>query len=118
MSKKIQQTNSSLFVPSAANSVEPIILDRGLRDSIFNTLWIYPAQGIDNATKKLTANVGSVWIGEKTTGADVTPAELPFDGAPFPIQLPPGQNKYIRDVLIQVDNAADGVWLKWWTDDD
>ncbi len=106
-------TQALLFLPGAANVIRNLIPND--RDAVFNTMWIYPCRAFD-AQGKRVANAASAWIGERTTYADVTPEELVYDGGPMPIQLPPGQTKLVRQVLVQVDDAADGVWAKWWID--
>ena len=83
------------------------------KDATFNRLWLWPCKAID-ATGKRTLNTGSVYIGEQTDSKDVTPDELASGDLPFPIQLPDGMTKQLRDVLIQADNAGDGVYFKYW----
>jgi hypothetical protein len=78
----------------------------------FNCLFLWPASGID-VTGKRVANSDSVFIGERTTDRDVTPDELESDANPFKIQLPEGEEKLLKDVLIQ-GTAGDGVWFNYW----
>ena len=106
-------TQSGFYAVPEANKIFSIQLD-GV-DHEFNRLWIYPASAVDHNAGKLTANVGDVYIGEKTASGNVTPDKLAFGDPPILIELPQGRSRKLSEIILQADNANDGVWLKFWT---
>ena len=80
---------------------------------MFNRLWIWPAKAISGG--KRTANTGDIYVGERSEGsADCTPDVLTTGDLAYLIELPVGETKALRDVIFQADNAADGVYFKYW----
>lgn len=107
MSKTTTKSGSKYAVE--ANVITPLTSDGKL---VFNKLFIWPASAI--TAKKRVANVGDIYIGERTSDEDVTPDVLTPADLAFKIQLPDGETKLLRDVIFQADNAGDGVYYKYW----
>jgi len=106
------KTLSGIYTTRAANQVERI---SDSQKEVFNKMVIYPGKAIDANTRKITANVGAVYVGERTEGeGDMTPDTLASADLPIIIQLPQGREKLVRDVLVQSDNAGDGIVFKYW----
>lgn len=108
-------TQSGFYATKQANKIESIAADSKVE---FNKLWLWPASGISAAVgSKGTRipNVGNIYIGERTDSEDVTPDVVATGDLPMVIELPQGENKMLRDVLIQADNLGDGVYYKFWT---
>lgn len=106
------KTISGFYGTKNANEIERISDNP---KAVFHKLFLYPCKGVNSANGKLNANAGNVYIGERTEGeSDVTPDLLQSADLPIVIELPQGKNKLLRDVLIQADNAGDGVYFKGW----
>jgi hypothetical protein len=102
-------TQSGIYLLQNANAIERISDSHKLS---FNKLWLYPAKAV--AGGLLTPNTGNINVGERTESGDVTPDVLQVGDLPMVIELPQGETKLLRDVLIQGANAGDGVWFKFW----
>lgn len=105
-------TQSGFYAVPEANKIFSFKLD-GI-DQEFNRLWIYPASQVDNNSGKLVANQGDIWIGERTASGDMTPDRLGSGDPPILIELPQGRTKKLSEIILQADNANDGVWFKFW----
>ncbi len=107
---------SKVFTQSGFRATREANKITSLSDSkseTFNRLWLWPASAVTSGGK-LTANAGDVYVGERTDSGDVTPDKLGTDDLSFLIQLPEGQTKLLRDVIVQADNSGDGVFFKYW----
>jgi hypothetical protein len=102
-------TKSGFMAAAEANKITPISNDKL---AVFNRLWIWTASVITDG--KRVANVGDIYIGERTESGDCTPDVLTKDDLAFLIELPLGETKLLRDVLFQADNIGDGVYFKYW----
>jgi len=91
---------------AAANVIEALSDDP---KRTFSKLWIYPALG--HAAGKLALNVGDVYVGKRGAGPKVTPDKLASADLPLVFELQPGQSLKLEDILLQADNAADGVFF-------
>lgn len=104
-------TKSGFKPAPEANKIFALTNDSKL---LFNRLWLWPASGVTTGGKRV-ANVGDIYVGERTEGSsDCTPDKLTTDDLPLPIELPEGETKMLRDVIVQADNALDGVYYKYW----
>lgn len=102
-------TRSGLAIAAEANKLTPI---SNSKSDTFNRLWIWPAKGI--VSFKRVANTGDIYIGERTEDQDVTTDVMASGDLPMLIELPQGEQKLLRDVIFQADNAGDGVFFKYW----
>ncbi len=84
------------------------------KNETFNRLWLWPARAITAAGKR-TLNTGDIYVGERMEGsADCTPDVLATGDLPILIELPQGETKRLRDVIVQADTAGDGLFFKYW----
>lgn len=93
----------------AANTIEDLSDNPKLT---FTKLWLYPAKSKDNSGK-LVANVGNIYIGKRGAGDVVTPDLMDNAAGATLIQLEPHQTLRLCDVIIQADNAEDGVFFSY-----
>ena len=110
-------TESLVYTIKNANSIERVADDLKLK---FNKAWLYPAKGIAKngdgsgvTPGKRIPNGGTISVGEHTEGADCTPDDLLTGDPPIKFELPQGDWKYLKDVIIQ-GAAGDGVYIKYW----
>lgn len=93
----------------AANSIERLTDDK---ETEFRELYLWPAKAHTNG--RLVDNAGVVYIGEYGSGPDVTPSVLNIGDAPLAYKVPDNQPPMkLHDMLIQADNAGDGVFGKY-----
>ena len=112
-------TLSTVYLIKNADSVEQVTTDKNI---LFNKLWIYPGKGIAKsgdasglAPGKIIPNTEDVYVGERCNGSlEMTPDLLVLDSSPILIELPQGESKFLREVLVQSSNAGNGVVLKFW----
>jgi hypothetical protein len=111
------KTQSGVYQIQNANSMERISDNQKI---VFNKLWLYPAKGVAKSGDAsglspglLILNGAGIFVGEHMDGADATPDALNINDLPLKIELPQGESKLLRDVLIQ-GAAGDGVFFKYW----
>lgn len=114
-----QNTQFAEYIIQTTNTMEQMALHKkGVR---FNKAWIYPSAAPTAVTAQsllakgyiLTQNSGDIYIGEKGDGPNICPDLLGKTDPPFKIELPPGEDKALEDLLIY-GTAGDGVWIKYW----
>lgn len=110
-------TQSGLYRIKNANMMERI---SDSPKATFNKIWLYPSTGVAKILTggiqegQLLQNVGAVSVGEVTDSDKATPDTLAVGDPPIKYELPVGEHKLLRDVLIQGANVGDGVWFKYW----